>query len=190
MSVITTNILHPWHGVTVGENAPEKVTAVIEISKGSRLKYEVDKASGLLKMDRVLYSSYHYPTNYGFLPQTLGEDNDPLDILVFACDGLQPLCILDAKVIGVMHMIDEGEGDDKIIAVAANDRTVSHFNDIEDLPDHYLTELRNFFESYKTLEEKKVIVNGFSNKETAHNIINASIDSYQEKYGKKTVLSV
>ncbi|WZN44285.1 inorganic diphosphatase [Chitinophaga caseinilytica] len=127
----TTN---PWHSVSPGENAPHTVTGIIEIPKGSRAKYELDKDSGLLKLDRVLYSSVYYPANYGFIPKTYCDDNDPLDILILSQIEVVPMCIMDAKVIGVMQMIDGGEADDKIIAVAAHDMSVAHINDISELP--------------------------------------------------------
>src|SRR5580704_6402581 len=112
---------HPWHQVSPGENIPEIVHAVIEIPKGSKAKYEIDKESGLLKLDRVLFSSVHYPANYGFIPQTYCDDHDPLDILVLGQDAVVPLSIMVAKPIGMMKMMDQGEADDKIIAVHAND---------------------------------------------------------------------
>jgi inorganic pyrophosphatase len=179
---MTQTVLHPWHGVPYGENAPEIVTAVIEIPQGSRLKYEIDKASGLLKMDRVIYSSFYYPTNYGFIPQTYGGDKDPLDILVFTSQPVLPLTLMDARVIGVMQMIDGGEADDKIIAVAANDPSVNHFNDIEELPKHFLNELKHFFEEYKTLENKTVKVGEYGGKQQAIEIIKESIAFYKENF--------
>lgn len=129
---------NPWHSVSPGEDAPKVVNAVIEIPKGSNAKYELDKESGLLKLDRVLFSAVHYPANYGFIPQTYCDDNDPLDILVICSVDVEPLCLVEAKVIGVMHMIDGGEVDDKIISVAAHDISVSHTNDISELPEHLL----------------------------------------------------
>src|SRR5574339_156727 len=131
-------VYNPWHGAHYGENAPLAVNAVIEIPKGSRSKYEVDKATGLLRLDRVIYSSFHYPINYGFIPQTLGQDNDPLDILVICSQSIQPLCLVDATVIGNMQMIDNGTMDDKIIAVATKDPSVNHIASIEDLPPHFI----------------------------------------------------
>jgi inorganic pyrophosphatase len=114
-------VSHPWHGVPPGDQAPRIVNAVIEIPQGSRAKYEIDKDSGLLKLDRIIYSSFYYPCNYGFIPQTYGDDKDPLDILVITSQPVQAMCLMQAKVIGVMQMIDSGDADDKIIAVAAND---------------------------------------------------------------------
>ena len=135
--------LHPWHGATYGNNAPEEVNALIEIPEGSRCKYEIDKATGLLKLDRVIYSSFHYPVNYGFIPKTLGEDNDPLDILVMCSESLHPLCLVNCRVIGNMQMIDSGEKDDKIIAVAVSDPSVNHIEDITALPSHFFAVLKN-----------------------------------------------
>ncbi|HKZ66966.1 MAG TPA: inorganic diphosphatase [Chitinophagaceae bacterium] len=173
---------HPWHGANYGEKAPQKVNALIEIPQGSRAKYEVDKATGLLKLDRVIYSSFHYPANYGFIPQTLGQDNDPLDILVLCSQSIHSLCLVEATVIGNMQMIDNGELDDKIIAVAAKDPSVNHYSRIEDLPEHFLLELRNFFEQYKVLENKKVEIDNFQDKDTAFKIIQDSIDFYKENF--------
>ncbi len=174
-----------WHDVHYGENAPQQVTAVIEIPRRSRAKYEIDKKTGLLRMDRVLYSAVHYPTNYGFIPQTLGEDNDPLDILVISMIDAQPLCLMDAHIIGVMRMVDGGEGDDKIIAVADGDMSVAHIQDLDHLPKHFLSEIEHFFEEYKRLEKKEVSVMGFAGKEEAMKIVNESIERYKQKYGAK-----
>lgn len=178
--MITTS--HPWHGVPSGDNAPAIVNAVIEIPQGSRAKYEIDKASGLLRLDRVIYSSFYYPCNYGFIPQSYGGDHDPLDILVITSQPVQALCMMDAKVVGVMQMIDQGEADDKIIAVAANDPSVNHFNDIEELPKHFFNELRHFFEEYKKLEDKTVRVDEFGNRESAYRIIQEALNFYKESF--------
>ncbi|HVK48286.1 MAG TPA: inorganic diphosphatase [Pseudobacter sp.] len=177
-------VSHPWHGVPYGDNAPRVVNAVIEIPQGSRAKYEIDKDSGLLKLDRVIYSSFYYPCNYGFIPQTYGDDKDPLDILVITSLPVQPLCIMEAKVVGVMQMIDNGDGDDKIIAVAANDPGVNHYNNMEELPPHFFSELRHFFEEYKKLENKKVIVEEFGDKSTALKVIQDAVNSYNEHFRK------
>jgi inorganic pyrophosphatase len=176
------NVSHPWHGASFGANAPTKVNALIEIPQGSRAKYEVDKATGLLRLDRVIYSSFHYPVNYGFIPQTLGQDGDPLDILVLCSQSIQSLCLVDATVIGNMQMIDNGQVDDKIIAVATNDPSVNHINRMEDLPQHFLLELRNFFEQYKALENKKVAIDNFQDQLIAYQIIKDSISFYKEKF--------
>lgn len=180
--MLTVN--HPWHGVHYGEHAPQIVNALIEIPQGSRAKYEVDKATGLLRLDRVIYSSFHYPVNYGFIPKTLGQDNDPLDILVLCSQSIQSLCLVEANIIGNMQMIDQGQVDDKIIAVASKDPSVNHYQNINDLPQHFLLELRNFFEQYKVLENKKVEIDNFQDKETAFRIINEAISFYKESFGK------
>lgn len=178
------NVLHPWHGVEAGDNAPRVVNAVIEIPQGSRAKYEIDKPSGLLKLDRVIYSSFYYPVNYGFIPQTYGGDKDPLDILVITSLAVQPLTIMEAKIIGVMQMVDSGDADDKIIAVANTDPSVNHYNNIEELPKHFFDELRHFFEEYKKLENKTVIVEEFGDKTTALKIVSEAIDFYKETFLK------
>ena len=177
-----TNVLHPWHGVSYGDMAPRIVNAVIEIPQGSRAKYEIDKPSGLLKLDRVIYSSFYYPTNYGFIPQTYGDDKDPLDILVLSSLSIVPMCLVTAKVIGVMQMVDGGDADDKIIAVAAHDPSINYINNIEELPKHFFEELRHFFEEYKRLENKSVIVEEFQDKSTALRIIQEAIDLYKESF--------
>lgn len=175
---------HPWHGATYGDNAPSTVNALIEIPQGSRAKYEVDKSTGLLKLDRVIYSSFHYPVNYGFIPQTLGKDNDPLDILVICSQSIQSLCLVEANVIGNMQMIDQGQMDDKIIAVASKDPSVNHITRIEELPQHFLLELRNFFEQYKVLENKKVEIDNFQDQLIASRVIVEAINFYKETYRK------
>lgn len=175
-------VVHPWHGANHGNRVPEIVTAVIEIPEGSRTKYEVDKPTGLLKLDRVVYSSFHYPVNYGFIPRTLGLDNDPLDILVLCSQPIQTLCLVQATVIGNMQMIDSGEEDDKIIAVATDDPSVNHITAIEELPKHFFSELKNYFEQYKVLENKQVQIDEFQNKDIAFRIIMESIELYKQKF--------
>lgn len=156
------------------------VNAIIEIPKLSRAKYELDKESGMLVLDRVLYSAMYYPANYGFIPQTYCDDKDPLDILVLCQELIVPMCIVAAKVIGVMHMMDGGEMDDKIIAVASNDMSVNHINDISELPEHSLRELQNFFEDYKKLENKTVEVEEFQNAKAAKEVILQSMKDYKK----------
>ncbi len=177
-----SNSFNPWHHVSPGNDLPNIVNGIIEIPKGSRAKYELDKESGLLRLDRVLYSSVYYPANYGFIPQSYCDDKDPLDILVFSQVDVVPLCIVPAKVIGVMRMLDNGEADDKIIAVAAGDPSVSHVNDISELPAHFISEMRSFFEDYKKLEKKTVVVEDFLGKDMAIQILNDAFKLYQEKF--------
>lgn len=178
----TINVLHPWHGASYGEKTPNIVNAMIEIPEGSRTKYEIDKVTGLLKMDRVIYSSFHYPINYGFIPQTLGHDGDPLDILVLCSQTIQSMCLVEATVIGNMQMIDSGEQDDKIIAVATEDPSVSHYNSVDELPKHFVSVLRNYFENYKILENKEVRIHEFQSKEIAFDIIREAIEYYKVKF--------
>jgi inorganic pyrophosphatase len=172
---------HPWHDISVGDKSPKIVNAIIEISRGSKAKYEVDKESGLLKLDRVLHAAFYYPINYGFIPKTFAGDNDPLDILVLSQIDFEPLSIVSAKVIGVMRMIDKGI-DDKIIAVCQNDISVSHINSLEELPPHLMSEIKHFFEQYKKLEQSTVKVDEFYGKEKAYEIINESIVEYNNKF--------
>src|SRR5918998_45785 len=146
---------HPWHDVPIGEEAPEEFTALIEIPKGSRVKYELDKESGLLKVDRILYSAVIYPANYGFIPRTLGDDDDPLDVLVLMQEPVHPLSLLRARPIGMMHMVDEGESDEKVICVHLDDPEYSSYEHHSELPEHRLSELRRFFQDYKVLEGKE-----------------------------------
>ena len=177
-------VSHPWHGIPPCENAPRIVNAVIEIPQGSRCKYEIDKDSGMLKLDRVIYSAFYYPCNYGFIPQTYGGDKDPLDILVLTSMPVQALCLMQAKVLGVMQMVDSGDADDKIISVAANDPSVNHYNNIEELPKHFFDELRHFFEEYKRLENKTVKVDEIGDKTVALKSIQEAIDFYKENFKK------
>jgi inorganic pyrophosphatase len=178
----TINVLHPWHGAHYGSYAPQTVNAMIEIPQGSRTKYEIDKETGLLRVDRIIYSSFHYPVNYGFIPQTLGHDGDPLDILVLCSQSIHSLCLVEATVIGNMQMIDSGEQDDKIIAVATKDPSVNHMTSMEDMPPHFINELRNYFEQYKVLENKQVQIEEFQDKATAYKIIEEAIGFYQKKF--------
>lgn len=177
-------VKHPWHEVEIGLNPPELVNAIIEIPKNSRAKYEIDKDSGLIKLDRVIYASMYFPLNYGFIPQTLGEDRDPLDIVVLTQVTVVPLCLIPSKVIGVMRMIDRGQADDKIIAVCTEDASVNHINRVEELPEYFKVELKHFFENYKSLENKKVVVDEFQPKEKATQVIDEAIRFYKKEFRK------
>lgn len=171
---------HPWHGVSYGLEAPHNVQAIIEISRGSKAKYEVDKESGLLRLDRVLHAAFYYPINYGFIPQTYAGDGDPLDILVLSQVDIEPLSIVTAKVIGVMRMQDKGI-DDKIIAVCNNDIAVSHISSLEELAPNLMDEIKHFFEQYKKLEHTDVVVDEFYGKEKAYEIIKEAIEDYKKE---------
>src|SRR5690606_21785726 len=173
---------HPWHSISPGENSPNTVTAIIEIPKGSKAKYEIDKDSGLLRLDRILFSSVMYPANYGFIPQTYCDDEDPLDILVLCSADVFPMSLIEAKVIGVMHMVDNGEQDDKIIAVAKNDMSVNYIDDLSALPPHTMKEIVRFFQDYKALEHKNVTIEQLMGKEEAYRVIQESIELYDKTY--------
>ncbi|CAA7398142.1 unnamed protein product [Spirodela intermedia] len=169
---------HPWHDLEIGPEAPIIFNCVVEIGKGSKVKYELDKKTGLIKVDRVLYSSVVYPHNYGFIPRTICEDSDPMDVLVIMQEPVLPGCFLRAKAIGLMPMIDQGEKDDKIIAVCADDPEYRHYTDIKELPPHRLAEIRRFFEDYKKNENKEVAVNDFLPSTDAFSAIKHSMDLY------------
>jgi inorganic pyrophosphatase len=174
--------MSPWHDVEFGANAPEVIECIIEIPKGSHNKYEVDKKSGLLRVDRVLFSAVHYPANYGFIPQTYWYDDDPMDVLVLGQEAVAPLCIVTARVIGVMQMVDDKGEDDKIIAVHENDPAVNHYRDISQLPEHALHELQRFFEEYKVLEKKAVHFENFMGRIDAQNLVTESIKLYKQYF--------
>jgi inorganic pyrophosphatase len=169
---------HPWHDVTPGENLPREFLAVVEIPTGSKIKYELDKETGLLRLDRILYSAVHYPANYGFIPQTLAEDDDPLDVLVLCQEKLDPLTIVSARAIGLMTMIDSGKRDHKILAVAVDDPEYNGFLEAAELPPHRLAMLVRFFQDYKQLEGKAVEVDDFEPADTAVPVIEAALESY------------
>jgi inorganic pyrophosphatase len=172
--------MHPWHDVELGNGVPEMFPVIIEVPMGSKNKYELDKATGLIRVDRVLFSAVHYPSNYGFIPRTYAEDRDPLDVLVLGQEPVVPLAILTAKAIGLMQMRDQGEMDDKIIAVHVHDPDYASYNSIFDLPTHRLAEVKRFFEDYKALEHKTVVVEDFLDKPEALASITQAIARYQQ----------
>ncbi|XP_072976247.1 soluble inorganic pyrophosphatase 4-like [Typha angustifolia] len=169
---------HPWHDLELGLDAPRIFNCVVEVGKGSKVKYELDKDTGLIKVNRVLYSSVVYPHNFGFIPRTLCEDNDPLDVLIIMQEPAVTGCFLRAKAIGLMTMSDQGKKDDKIIAVCADDPEYRHYDDIKDLPPHRLAEIRSFFEDYKKNEGKEVLVYDFLSAAAAYNAIEYARDFY------------
>jgi inorganic pyrophosphatase len=175
---------NPWHNLDAGDDAPVVVNALIEIPMGSKVKYELDKKSGLMVVDRVLYGAVYYPANYGFIPQTYCGDNDPLDILVLCQEEVLPRTIMKAKVIGSMAMIDQGAEDDKIIAVFPGDPAFSQYEDISDLPAFQLAELRKFFEDYKKLEKKAVKIEDFYHREDAHKVVRDAMALYETNKDK------
>lgn len=170
-----TNI---WHDMNPKRINPEDFVAVIEISKGSKKKYELDKETGLIILDRILYTSTHYPANYGFIPRTYGDDGDPLDVLVLCSESLEPLTMVRCYPIGVITMLDGGKVDEKIIAIPFNDPNYCPYKDIVDLPQHMFDEMSHFFSVYKTLEGKETVVDEATNRENAVTVIKKCIDSY------------
>ena len=172
---------HMWHDVTPGENLPGEFVSVIEIPTGSKVKYELDKPTGLLRVDRVLYSAVHYPANYGFIPQTYAEDDDPLDVLVLCQESVAPLTLVNARAIGVMTMLDGGKKDHKILAVAVDDPEYNGFMEASELPSHRLAMLRRFFQDYKMLEEKAVEVDEFQPVAAALPIIQDALERYSAR---------
>jgi inorganic pyrophosphatase len=173
--------LNAWHDVELGDHVDRHFRCVIEIPKGSKVKYELDKKTGLLWLDRVLHSAVHYPANYGFLPQTFCEDGDPLDVLVLGQEPVVPLCVLRAKAIGVLTMKDEKGQDDKVIAVHLDDPEYADYRDISDLPPHRLKEIQRFFLDYKVLENKVVDINDIQGREDAVNVIRRAAQLYWDR---------
>ena len=173
-----------WHNVSPKRISPEDFLCVVEISKGSKKKYELDKETGYIILDRILYTSTHYPANYGFIPRTLGDDNDPLDVLLICAEPLEPLTLVRAYPIGVIKMIDNGRNDEKIIAIPYNDPNYNQYKDIDSLPPHVFNEMKHFFTVYKNLENKETAVDEVSGREEAIRIIKESIDNYIENFCK------
>jgi inorganic pyrophosphatase len=176
--------MHPVHDIEVPADIAAFVPTVIEIARGSHLKYEVDKPTGMLRLDRVLYSAVHYPANYGFIPRTHADDGDPLDILVLMQEPVEPLTIVRARAIGGLRMVDDKGGDDKIVAVCIDDPSYATYTKLEELPPHIMKELDRFFRDYKTLEEKLVEVDRFYDRERALAIIAESRAAYDRGEGR------
>jgi inorganic pyrophosphatase len=174
-------VVHAWHDVALGTQVHEEFRCVIEIPKGSKVKYELDKQTGLLWLDRVLHSAVHYPANYGFLPQTFCDDEDPLDVLVLGQEPVVPLCTLRARAIGVITMRDEKGQDDKIIAVHLDDPEYSHYRDVSELPPHRLLEMQRFFLDYKVLEHKVVDLDQIRGRVDAEQVVRDAVRLYRER---------
>lgn len=177
-------IMNIWHDIEEERISPEKFDCVIEISKGSQCKYELDKATGRLYLDRVLYTSTHYPQNYGFIPRTYAGDNDPLDVLVLCSQPILPLTITSARPIGAIKMIDSGEIDEKIIAVLENDPMYANYHSVHDLPVHIFNEIRHFFQVYKSLEGKETVVHQIQDRDAALMMISRSMQNYKDTFKK------
>ena len=175
---------HAWHDISPGEHLPHEFSTVIEIPFGSSVKYELDKQSGLIKLDRVLYSAVYYPANYGFIPQTLAEDDDPLDVLVLCQEAVVPLTLIHARAIGLMTMIDSGKRDHKIIAVATQDPEFNSYHEASEMPEHRLSMLRRFFLDYKQLEGKAVEVDEIQESKLAMPIIDDALARYSHQRRK------
>lgn len=176
-----------WHDINPERIAPESFAAVIEIPKGYKQKYELDKETGLLILDRILYTSTHYPANYGLIPRTLSDDGDPLDVLVLCSESLQPLSLVNCYPIGVITMLDNGMNDEKIIAIPHNDPTYNTYKNIEELPKHIFEEMEHFFSVYKQLEHKQTAVNEVASRGQAIDIIKYCLAAYQKKYGSAKI---
>lgn len=173
-----------WHDINPDRIQPHDFVAVVEISKGSKKKYELDKETGYIILDRILYTSTHYPANYGFIPRTYGDDKDPLDVLVLCSEALEPLTLVRCYPIGVMNMIDNGMGDEKIIAIPYNDPMFNIYKNINELQPHVFDEMRHFFSVYKELEQKETAVNEFGGPGEAIRIIEHCIGNYNELFMK------
>lgn len=174
-----------WHDIDPKRITPEDFVAVIEIPKGSKNKYELDKETGLIILDRVLYTSTHYPANYGFIPRSYGDDGDPLDVLVLCSEALEPLTLVRCYPIGYITMTDCGKNDEKIIAIPFADPTYNMYQDILDLPSHIFDEMAHFFSVYKALEGKEAVAGDVNDRAAAIRIIQAALENYEERYGKK-----
>ena len=173
-----------WHDISPKRITSEDFIAVVEIQKGSKNKYELDKETGFIMLDRILHTSTHYPANYGFIPRTYGDDLDPLDVLVLCSEPLAPLTLVRCYPIGMISMVDGGRGDEKIIAIPFSDPTYNEYTDISQLPSHIFEEMRHFFRVYKSLEGKETAVNEISGREEAVKVIRSAIDSYVDNFCK------
>lgn len=176
-----------WHDIAPERIQAEDFICVVEISKGSKKKYELDKETGYLMLDRILYTSTHYPANYGFIPRTYGDDNDPLDVLLLCSEQIEPMTLVRAYPIGVISMVDNGRSDEKIIAIPFSDPNYNVYHDISELPNHVFEEMCHFFSVYKNLEHKETAVNEVRGRETSVKVINKAIQDYIEAFGETNI---
>jgi Inorganic pyrophosphatase len=177
--------MNVWHDIAPERVAPENFLALIEIQKGSKTKYELDKDTGMIILDRILSTSTHYPTNYGFIPRTYADDGDPLDVLVICSEPIAPLVLVQVYPIGIISMIDGGDADEKIIAIPCKDPVYNQYKDISDMPAHIFDEMQHFFQVYKALEGKETSVEKARGREEAVKMVQISIDNYTKKFGAK-----
>jgi inorganic pyrophosphatase len=175
--------IHPWHDVPTGPNVPDIVTAVVEIPRHERNKYELDKELGMFRLDRVLHSAVHYPGDYGFIPRTLGDDGDPLDILLIMTAPVFPGCLVEVRPVGIFHLVDRGANDEKVIAVPTHDPFTDEIRDISDIRNHALREIEHFFEVYKDLENVRVRSRGFADAKAARRAITHAVGNYKKSFG-------
>jgi inorganic pyrophosphatase len=176
---------HPWHDIATGPNPPDVITAFIEIPANERNKYELDKPTGLLRLDRVLHSAVHYPGDYGFIPRTYGDDKDPLDVLSIMTAPVFPGCLVDVRPIGLFHLVDRGAADEKVIAVPLNDPYSEGIHEIGDLPKHALREIEHFFQVYKSLEGGTTETRGFEGADAARRAIVHAMQLYSKEFGAR-----
>lgn len=172
-----------WREISSGDNTPEIINVIVECPKGTKNKYEIDKETGLIKLDRAMKTSQDYPFDYGFVPQSLWDDGDALDVVLFTTYPLAPGILVEARPVGIMHMIDGGEGDDKILAVPKDDPRWDGVQELKDLNEYSLKEMKHFFETYKSIENKTVVIDGFEGKEVALEAVKKGLKMYQDKYG-------
>lgn len=173
-----------WHEISSGDETPEIINVIVEIPKGSKNKYEIDKETGLIKLDRAMKTSQDYPFDYGFVPQSLWDDGDALDVILLTTYPLYPGILVEARPVAVMRMIDGGEGDDKIIAVPKDDPRWDEVKDVSDVNKHTLKELQHFLETYKSIENKSVVIDGYEGKEAAYEAVRKGLKMYADKFKK------
>lgn len=174
-----------WHEIKAGDDVPNVINVIVEIQKGSKNKYEIDKENGLIKLDRAMKSAQDYPFDYGFVPQSLWDDGDALDVVLLTTYPLFPGILVEARPVAVMRMIDGGEGDDKIIAVPKHDPRWEEVEDLSQLNKHTIKEIQHFFETYKTIDGKKVEISGVEGREAAYEAVKKGLQMYADKFGKK-----